>query len=303
MMAVYRKLCTMEFCQPFFRQSADYYNIRHLSDPFILATFEFCMKKVIDRHVENALFMKYIPDGCVTVLFVRSAARDKIELIGSPAVAKSLIVYPDALYFGVRLKPGIILPHAGIDSREITDSEIFLPNLSPELQNLCSRIFAADSLDKRTDIISAFIKENGNDVFRKNDCVPEMLNAIYGSCGNIDICDFSQFFHYSERHLSRVFSDTLGYSPKTFTRIVRFQHVMHIIMKNRKNNICDFLDSTNYSDQSHFQREFKAFTTLTPKQFCNFVELQQTLRKTCKPLCIDCFNYNPVRTPAYQGSI
>ena len=277
----------IRFCQPFFCEGVRHYVQKEVQHPFHLMFSEFVIQSVIDRKADP-LFMKCIPDGCVTVLFIKSAGTYKIELIGTPLSAKALIVYPDALYFAVRLEPGLSFPYsrisnAKISTRDITDTEIFLPLLSGDMQELTEKLFSAPSFEERINIFNSYISLFDRSELLAKEHLCDMLMQIYNAKGNVEISNIADKVCYSERHFSRIFSESLGYSPKTFARIVRFQHVLFQILMNGNVNISDMIASLNYSDQAHFQREFKEFTTLTPRQFIQFAK-----KNTSRERCLTC---------------
>ena len=92
------------------------------------------------------------------------------------------------------------------------------------------------------------------------------------SNGELEISEIAETLCYSERHLNRMFSKALGYAPKMFARITRFQAALHTMMQqsHEEKNISDYITMFHYADQAHFQRECKEFTGLTPKHFVDY---------------------------------
>ena len=273
----------MHFCQPFFCEGVLCYTQQERDCPFHLFFCEFSMGTVIDRDADR-LFMKCIPDGCVTVLFIQKGASCKIELLGTPLAAKQLIVYPDARYFCVRLEPGMRFPYARIagstlSTRDLVDTEIFLPHPGAEMERLATALFSAPSFDSRVDVLSAYLASFSAEDLFVTESLRDMLRRIYAARGNVHIRSLADVVCYSERQFSRLFSEALGYSPKTFARIVRFQHVLAEMkrlsftgMEIARLPVSRFLSGLDYADQAHFQREFKDFTTLTPREFTAFAQ-------------------------------
>jgi AraC-like DNA-binding protein len=62
----------------------------------------------------------------------------------------------------------------------------------------------------------------------------------------------------------------MGMSPKTLARIVRFQNALHNMLKDEERSVLDCIRGLNYSDQSHFHREFKEFTGISPGEFMHY---------------------------------
>lgn len=72
-------------------------------------------------------------------------------------------------------------------------------------------------------------------------------------------------FGLSSRHLRRLCQLYLSLSPRNFNRVLRFQKTLHLM--NTSNSPLVWADY--YYDQSHFNREFKNLSGLTPGEFSN----------------------------------
>jgi AraC-like DNA-binding protein len=79
-------------------------------------------------------------------------------------------------------------------------------------------------------------------------------------------------FALSARHLRRLCHLYLGLSPRNFNRVLRFQNTLHQM------NTVDTSSAWagTYYDQSHFIREFRSLTGLTPGDFMNMSVLYNT---------------------------
>lgn len=58
-------------------------------------------------------------------------------------------------------------------------------------------------------------------------------------------------------------------NPKEYGRIVRFQRSLRM-MQSGSRNYADIAYANGYADQSHFIREFRQFSGLTPKQLTEY---------------------------------
>ena len=71
---------------------------------------------------------------------------------------------------------------------------------------------------------------------------------------------------YSHKHTIKLFKEKCGLPPKMIQRIFRFNNVlMHA--QTSSLNWTSLCHEAGYSDQSHFIKDFKQFTGLTPKMF------------------------------------
>jgi AraC-like DNA-binding protein len=68
----------------------------------------------------------------------------------------------------------------------------------------------------------------------------------------------------SIRQLDRLFRKNLGFGPKTFSRIVRFQRALARIKRHPDVSIAQVAAECGYYDQSHFVRECKAYAGAVP---------------------------------------
>ncbi len=72
-----------------------------------------------------------------------------------------------------------------------------------------------------------------------------------------------------KKQFMRVFRECVGMNPKEYGRIVRFQRALRMMQLGSR-DYADIAYATDYSDQSHFIREFRHFSGLTPKQLVEY---------------------------------
>ncbi|MFD8993518.1 helix-turn-helix domain-containing protein [Streptomyces abikoensis] len=69
---------------------------------------------------------------------------------------------------------------------------------------------------------------------------------------------------WSRQHLNVRFSQEVGLSPKTLTRIARLQRAMALMRSTRPPSLADAAAMCGYTDQSHLNRDFRLLTGCTP---------------------------------------
>ena len=87
--------------------------------------------------------------------------------------------------------------------------------------------------------------------------------------GEIRFDYITEHFNVNYKKIERLFNHFLGITPKTYMRIVRFNATIHVQSKTKELNLTQLGYESGFFDQSHFIREFKSFTSLTPKNFFN----------------------------------
>lgn len=94
----------------------------------------------------------------------------------------------------------------------------------------------------------------------------DVLSLIFNKNGALTVNEMSLAGNISERQLERLFKKYVGLSPKYYARIIRFNYIFQLI-KSGKSNWADIVYQSGYYDQSHFIRDFKAFTGEDPSSY------------------------------------
>lgn len=116
-----------------------------------------------------------------------------------------------------------------------------------EIAAECQDIWDVDNMvSSRTETLEKMICENYGHV-----SLPELADAV--GC--------------TVRHVHRTFAAEVGKGPKEFSRIVRIRETVTRMFEDPNENISNYIEGMGYSDQAHFQREFKWYTGYTPGNF------------------------------------
>lgn len=68
----------------------------------------------------------------------------------------------------------------------------------------------------------------------------------------------------SERHLRRVFRETIGVGPKTFAKLTRFRRAVRVAREQASPSWATIAVGSGYYDQAHLISEFRAIAGVTP---------------------------------------
>lgn len=71
----------------------------------------------------------------------------------------------------------------------------------------------------------------------------------------------------SERHLRRVFHETVGVSPKAFTKLARFHNALRAARAQAHPSWANIAAAAGYYDQAHLITDFRAIAGATPRAF------------------------------------
>lgn len=93
------------------------------------------------------------------------------------------------------------------------------------------------------------------------------IGRIESSGGNITVRELERETGYTARWLNMKFDEKLGTSPKSIASILRFQYCYQSLLKSPDASYMKKEFLNHFYDQSHFIKEFKRFTGLSPKGF------------------------------------
>jgi len=163
-------------------------------------------------------------------------------------------------YVGVRFLPSAFPLLFGQDAFEISAQEIPLREVVPALATFIAQQLETPlslaTIAQRLD--NYFLRHLSQHPLQMDNRFFSALFQILESKGTIHISQLDTGI--SPRQLRRLFDYYIGDSPKTFSNIVRFQHILSA--KAYHNH--SFLDT--YYDQAHFIKSFKTFYGDTPSK-------------------------------------
>jgi len=209
-----------------------------------------------------------LPDGYFDLAFLISESTCKIFLAG-PYTQKTCVPLGSYELFIVRFKVGRM-------PKLITTRPYELVNTMIELPCLCGldRDTIGEELvrNKAVGFRQAFIEKLlcHTDVSPlSNDKIYENATALieaYG--GQIQVGELAHILSVNSRMIERRFKATLGFSPKMFIRLVRFQRIVDKLRSSpTSRRLTDIAHEFGYTDQSHFIRDFKALSGVLPSSF------------------------------------
>ncbi len=177
---------------------------------------------------------------------------------------------PSGKMFSVRIKPEYISDIIGLSIAETKNTFIDLELLrDPDLNRLKDKLSVAANLIEMGNLFSDFLKKRLANQKRCDDYLVRALEDIRASMGRKAINDVSRDNYICRRQLERRFISALGYSPKAYSKIIRFSSVIESMQKPQRNHEAwhEFIYKHGYSDQAHFIKEFREYAGSTPGEF------------------------------------
>jgi AraC-like DNA-binding protein len=88
--------------------------------------------------------------------------------------------------------------------------------------------------------------------------------------GPAGVAEVAERVYVSERELQRRFADRVGYGPKTFQRIARFQRAVAQLSRGGA-GLAATAASAGYADQAHLTRESRRLAGLSPRELVSWM--------------------------------
>jgi AraC-like DNA-binding protein len=213
---------------------------------------------------------KSMADGYTEVVFSISGSFKEYYNYGGYVLPqhsnhRTLTIGQDIGLFGVRLYPYAILPLLGIASHEVADDVHDIRSILPG--NLVNEIVEATTHAERISVFCFYL-------LRKLDRAPTILeravHRMIETNGMGTMTNLCSQLAISERQLERKFKECIGFTPKQYSRILRFQYSKRRFVS-QTNSFAEIAFDCNYADQPHFAREFKEFSGMTVSEYANLV--------------------------------
>jgi len=170
----------------------------------------------------------------------------------------------------VILKPHALKTLLGINALALKNQAVELNEFSTE--DLNEQLLNAPDENTQVSLLSGFLVSKLQQANTRDDLVEESLSLIHKSKGAINVRALAKYLDLSERQFERRFSQTVGLSPLSYIRVRRFNEAMRLMKTGAYNLLTDIAYALNFHDQSHFIREIKSFTGITPKSLSQSVD-------------------------------
>jgi AraC-like DNA-binding protein len=228
---------------------------------------------IIENDNPKEMRQKIVPDGFPEIIF-HFADPYRINLgKGWEIQPMSLLAGQIRKYFflenmgkasilGIKLRPTTLAFLYEIDMALLTDKVVELSIMPLRELELLVRI--ASSFEKRIAIANKYFGALDQKII--SNPLREAISKIFKSSGMTTVKELALKSGLSERQLERQFKKHIGLSPKFYSRIIRFSSIFQLHEQGNPNWL-DLTYGAGYADQSHFIRNFKAFTGDDPTAY------------------------------------
>jgi AraC-like DNA-binding protein len=222
------------------------------------------------------------PSGCMEIIFNLGSGNwqvqngdefvtnPPVELWGQLSTPLPVRSVGCNTMLGVRLYPhaaASILPDkASMFNNQVVD---YRDVAATSTNNLHTQLQETRSWNKRISLLETYLLQQLEGAGKRLSKV-SLINDLMRDLRQQEVYDTIEIiasrYGISARYMQQLFLQYTGLTPKLYSQIARFQHSLQLVA-NRHTSLTDIAYECGYADQSHFIKEFKAFTGSTPSGY------------------------------------
>ena len=163
----------------------------------------------------------------------------------------------------VLLKPHTLRAVFGIDVSKLTNTHMAPVDFHGEMLN--AQLISERTDMERVKLLESFFISRLQNIQKRDELVEQSIQLISQHISTVTAGFLLSQLHISERQFQRRFLQTVGVTPQLYIRIKRFNEAMRLVDTGKYERLSDIAGALNFHDQSHFIRDVRLFSGVTPK--------------------------------------
>ncbi|WP_298425533.1 helix-turn-helix domain-containing protein [uncultured Kordia sp.] len=209
---------------------------------------------------------RVVSDGCIDIFFDHKQPTENFVM----GFCRRFVQFPigkEFDYIGIRFLPAAF-PHLfAVDTKTLSNQS---QELNKVLPNFSRWINTEIKLSNSFNTIVKTLNEKIIELSKSNEIYYDYrflnaLNLIFQRSGYLDI-EKDLNTGLSARQLRRVFNFYIGTTVKSFSNVVRFQHILNAKPSKQSLKENKLYFDVGFFDQAHFIKNFKTFYGVTPSE-------------------------------------
>jgi AraC-like DNA-binding protein len=225
---------------------------------------------------------RVLPDACLDIVFINDESPVVVGPWTGPFFAR---LAPGTMIVGARCQPGLAPSLLGLPASQLLNQSVPLRAMwSAAASAGFARISDQQNLPERIGAMEAALLER----------LAQPCSVDHAMCAAVRwlanhphgrIVELSRVIGCSSRQLQRRFTSAVGYGPKTFQSVLRFQRLLSLAARAAApRNLAQFSVGAGYADQAHMTREVQRFSGSPPtvllRSAQSTLSLSKLLRRT-----------------------
>jgi AraC-like DNA-binding protein len=166
---------------------------------------------------------------------------------------------------GIQLKAGMDDRLFGASAEELAERHTPLEDLwGRAAREMRERLSEPSTLAAQLDLFAALLARRFAPLRAMHPAVAHALSCIQTVP---DVGVIVRASGYSHRHFISLFRAAVGISPKRYQRVLRFEQSLPLLLARPAMPLAEVALAAGYSDQPHFNREFREFAGIAPMEY------------------------------------
>jgi AraC-like DNA-binding protein len=237
---------------------------REYPPPTALAAHLVCIWTQVVAAGSDVITQRVLPDGCIDIVLINEDA----PIVAGPWTEPFTVrLPPGSTIIGARWYPGRAPVLLGLPAAALFNQSVALGDVWSRASSMpIAQIAGERTLDgRRVALEAALLARLGRAA-----AADRAMHAAVGWIarnpqGRID--QLSRWVGISGRQVQRRFAAAVGYGPKQFQSVLRFQRLLGLARRTPAPRTLGQLSAAaGYADQAHMTREFQRFAGQAPSQ-------------------------------------
>lgn len=210
---------------------------------------------------ERGATIHLVPDGSTAISVQVRGGVPSMWVLRGPLVRPETRRYDsDATVVGIRLRPGVAVMVSGMAAHTIAGRDVPLTDLE--------RVEAPCTSAELIEALQRFLLERLQNA-NIHPVVATAIREIEREHGRLPVAEIAARCGASPRHLNRLMRTWVGYGPKRFASIVRFQATLKQIDHTPGRPAATLASENGFFDQAHLTTELTRFAGATPRRLAS----------------------------------
>ncbi|MDR6923654.1 MULTISPECIES: helix-turn-helix domain-containing protein [Chryseobacterium] len=254
---------------------------------FLQSAGEFCEFKMVPRMFSTLFFVieKKNSLEMSNGTEVHKFQPNSIYALGVGNLPASFHVISEIEVILIQMHPGMSCLFHNDDAHISTNQRFDITDIDQSIKDLNEKLAYADSIRIKWQLIQEYLMRK----FRVNlpdkyGAVAKAINILQKSSGNFPAQNFSGQVFTSHRNLNYLFMEYIGFSPKKYADIIRFNTFVNQYIK-KPELLSDIAFQCGYHDLSHLNKDFMRYIGTSPSDY--FENFHSDVNNWCE---LDRFN-------------
>jgi len=176
----------------------------------------------------------------------------------------NLLLPEKQVFLGVKLRPFAVKKLVGAPAGIFSDDAVDLTLIDRSFNSLWHQLAELNDFDSRVTVLMNWARSKNITMAPQENLLNDFLYA-HGQ-HTLSVSQLAGSMYYSTRQLSRKLLEATGMNTEEILLYKKYLHALDL-MHTSHMTLTEIAYESNFSDQSHFIKAFRSFTSITPGEY------------------------------------